>query len=140
MFPLKCKIWSGDATSILGLKGVKLLNEQEDYPDFYISGSQLFINGNLLGDDNLLQHHKIASPNVRIVETTQNFKTPVGICLPQILGGNKGTGMYVGKIYDIDPARFSGRQIGHGIFWIPDKNFHPWRGVKDTISFGIPLG
>lgn len=72
-----------------------------------------------------LEGHEITTPDVRMIKTPQNFKSPIGVRLPEILCGDKGTGVLVGQIYDVHS---SGSSCFHGAQWIfriPNANLHP---------------
>src|SRR5690606_11363572 len=89
---------------------------------------------------NRSKDHQVTATDVGVVEPTQYLKAPIGKYLAQILGGQKGAGMDIGQIDDVDAPGFARGLDVQGILGIPGEYFHPGGTLKDAFPLGIGLG
>src|SRR3546814_9235987 len=83
---------------------------------------------------------EIAAPDIAVVETAQDLEFPAGMDFSQIIGGDKGTGMDIGQVNNIDTARTSLRLKGKWIIQFPGKYLHPGGTGETPPSLRIRLG
>ena len=69
-----------------------------------------------------------------MIETADHLKTTVFMDPTQVLGGNKRAGVDIGKVNNAQTACFPTPVKHHWVFGFPGKDFHPWRGLKNSIS------
>ena len=78
-------------------------------------------------------------PNIGMVEAAQNLETAIGMHFTKVLSGDKGAGIAVGEVDDVDAASFADGLIGERVFGVPDENFHPGWGFEVAVAFRVGL-